>query len=177
MSPALAERTFRQRLTDTEWRSVSTTTTLPNSAMLSSSSRCNIAFRRPFEGGQMVVTLADARPQWLEPTLERLVGLITLPENWDSYGAPPVDPQCVHTAIRLLLDTMQDDSPAPAVVPTCRGGVQLEWHTRGLDLEVEILSPSRLHLYFEDQQTGATNEAEITGNWAPLTQAIASLSR
>ena len=45
---------------------------------------------------------------------------------------------------------MDDDTPAPALVPMSDGSIQMEWHTLGLDLEIRLLSGADLEVYFED---------------------------
>jgi hypothetical protein len=108
---------------------------------------------------------------------QTLSSLLALPTNWDSYGARPIDPQCVAYALNLLRSTMRPETPAPAVVPTSLGGVQIEWHTKGLDLEIEIRSPGQSYVLYEDHRDGAKWEGEIAADLAPLRQLISNLSR
>jgi hypothetical protein len=61
--------------------------------------------------------------------------------NWDSYGAKAVDPNAVKAAIEFVLVYLRPADLAPSIVPTCDGGIQLEWHTDHLDLVIGI-SPS-----------------------------------
>src|SRR5487761_353267 len=89
-------------------------------------------------------------PEWLAPTVEQLSALLTLAPNWDSYGAKPVDPHVAFAALKLLSRVMRGDSPPPSVVPTNGGGLQLEWHVHGIDLEVAIVSPNDFQVSFED---------------------------
>ena len=89
-------------------------------------------------------------PGWLSPTIDKFIELLALPTNWDSYGAWPIDPKCALAALRLLGRIMHNDSPPPSVVPTNRGSVQLEWHTGGVDLEINVVSPSEFHVSYED---------------------------
>lgn len=49
-----------------------------------------------------------------------------LGEDWDGYGAAPVSEEAL-AVVRAML-----------VVPTCNGGVQVEWRANGWDFEVEI---------------------------------------
>ena len=97
--------------------------------------------------------------------------------NWDSYGAHPVNPECVSYALQLLRSTMQPDTPPPDVVPTSGGGVQIEWHTRGIDLEIEVVSPGRSSILYEDHREGTQWEGEITADLTHLRQLISTLSR
>ncbi len=67
---------------------------------------------------------------------------------------------------------MQSDTPTPAVVPTSRGGVQLEWHTREIDVEVEIPSPDHITVSYEDHRSGKEWEDELTSDFTPLSDAL-----
>ena len=53
-------------------------------------------------------------------------------------------------AIELLGFLLDSDTPPPTVVPRVRGNIQLEWHSKQIDIEVYIDSPSRLHFLAED---------------------------
>jgi len=176
MSTAIAERPTLERLTDADWRPSATTTIMSWTAALSAQIRPHRALRYPFAGGEIIVTIPDSSPPWVVPTIERLGGLLALEQGWDSYGSPCIDPRYVGAAVRLILDAMQDDTPVPSVVPTSRGGVQLEWHTRGIDLEVEFVSPYRLRVFWQDQRTGQVSETEVIQDLRPLTMALATLS-
>ena len=65
---------------------------------------------------------------------EQLVQLMTLPVGWDGYTAPPVSQESVETALQVLTAL----TTAPQAVPAGAGGVQLEWHTETLTMEMEI---------------------------------------
>src|SRR5438105_15964849 len=95
-----------------------------------------------------------AEPAWLRSTLEVLVGLLDLPQNWDSYGAPQVAPAAAAAALNLLLDLMPPTAPAPQIIPLADGGVQLEWHMGGIDLEVALRASGETFVLFEDLRTG-----------------------
>jgi len=59
------------------------------------------------------------------PTAD-LSPLRDLSHNWDSYGAVPITEDALRVA------------EAVAFVPTCDGGVQIELHGGGVDIEIEI---------------------------------------
>ncbi len=126
--------------------------------------------------GRLVVGFEGEAPDWLRPTTESLLRFVKLPTGWDSYGGRTVDPFCASAALELLLEIMRDDSPAPTVVPTGRGGIQLEWHVRGIDLEVEVCTPQRLLASFEDASTGEAWDRELTRGAQDLSAAIVRLS-
>jgi hypothetical protein len=57
-----------------------------------------------------------------------------LENNWDSYGAEPVDGRAINKALDIL-ETLPGLWDA---VPCVDGGVQLEQHRDGFDIEIEI---------------------------------------
>ncbi len=70
-----------------------------------------------------------------ETTLEDLAAL---EPNWDREGAAAIDPVCIARAREVKLQLRGFIMGPPSIVPTVTGGVQLEWHKHGLDLEVSI---------------------------------------
>lgn len=116
-------------------------------------------------------------PAWIEPTARSLGELLRLRPGWDSYDAAPLDPRSAEAALSLAIDILPDEMPMPSVVPTSCGGLQFEWHTRGIDLEVEFLSATRVLGLFEDRLTGCTWEEDLTFNLEPLLDAVSVLSQ
>lgn len=83
--------------------------------------------------------------------------LLQLQPNWDSYGARTIRLSCAARALFVYLSLRA--ASCPWVVPTNDGGIQLEWHQNGEDLEIEI-RPNRVPgLYFwngrEDDEIAA----------------------
>jgi hypothetical protein len=109
-------------------------------------------------------------PGWLRPTLESIAPLLKLQAGWDSYGGQPIDQRVVKTAIEVLFSVMADDSPVPAIVPTSSGGLQLEWHRGGSDLEI-MLAPSGEAIFDFENASGE----EIEGNVFEQTGTLADL--
>ena len=115
---------------------------------------------------------------WVLPTLDRLGNLMDLRENWDSYGAATILFENVQYAFRLLEFTMEDDTPSPFIVPTAERSVQVEWHQAGLDLEVEVRSPYRVHASYEDHAHPETNwEKELTIDLTLFKKSLGELTR
>lgn len=94
---------------------------------------------------------ASRNAVWLQSVAVRLRRLITLPPNWNSYGGLPVSPFAAGTAISMLYDLLRDSDPAPTIVPTSRGGVQIEWHTLSKDLEIEIAPSGDTRIYYSNE--------------------------
>ena len=115
-------------------------------------------------------------PEWLKETEETLRSFATLPAGWDSYGAKSIDPHVVDAAIDLLHRIVQHNTLKPAVVPTNRGGIQIEWHTRGVDLEIEITQHREIRLFYENPQENAEEEFALGLDLKPLADLIAKVS-
>lgn len=71
-------------------------------------------------------------------TIRELVALSLLEENWDSYGAKPINRSAIVTAIAIVLEHMPDDLPRPSVVPTRDSGIQFEWDIVDAYLEITV---------------------------------------
>lgn len=74
---------------------------------------------------------------WQRTAMHRIIELRSLPENWDSYGSPPVSMWVAQMAIDVLLEIPFEDFPVPAVVPA-GDGVQLAWSIGPRELEVFV---------------------------------------
>lgn len=75
---------------------------------------------------------------WLGPTLERISGLVAMPDRHNSYGCAKVSGRTAHAAVEVLMRHMRPWTPAPTVMPKADGGLVLEWHEKEADLVVEF---------------------------------------
>jgi hypothetical protein len=73
-------------------------------------------------------------PSWTTPVVDALNRLL---RRRDSEDVVPTS-AAVRSAIETLARVMEIDSVVPSVVPSFGGGLQLEWHCRGVDLEVYV---------------------------------------
>ena len=128
------------------------------------------------QGIKLVVELQGEKPHWLPPVLEKIRHLLCLPPNWNSYKARPVNIASVREALRVMLQTMQPDTPIPVIVPTPRGTIQLEWHLRGIDLEIEALPSGLIHLSYEDSRDNNLIEDLTTSSLTIVNQALVKIS-
>jgi hypothetical protein len=90
---------------------------------------------------------------WIAPTARQVATLLKLRENWDSYGSAPIRRDTAYALIDVLAGIMGPNSPAPAVVPSPDGHLQAEWHTNGIDLEVEVMDASRVEVTYSKGQS------------------------
>jgi hypothetical protein len=89
---------------------------------------------------------------WLMPTILRASELLALPRDWNHQGAPKVDPLVLQDAINTLGSFMQNESPLPQWTPTREGGAQVDWHERGIDLEVAFAPNGQSEVVFVDHE-------------------------
>jgi hypothetical protein len=101
-------------------------------------------------------------PHGLISAVQRMIELLELPPGWNSYNAKPIRKENVNFALSILGRTMRADTPPPTVIPMVRGGVQLEWHIGGINLEISIYSPSEGSFFAENVSSGGDPvEAEL----------------
>jgi hypothetical protein len=86
--------------------------------------------RRVARRGSQIMTLAQAG--------ERLHSFRSLKAGWDSYGGQPISEKAIQMAGSLLLKLGDGWTP----VPCSDGGVQLEFHDLGIDVEISVQDSS-----------------------------------
>lgn len=62
---------------------------------------------------------------WVDGQLARIANLR---ENWDGYGADPVDHSQLQIMANLLAANLPHGAPAGSIVPGADGSLQAEWH-------------------------------------------------
>jgi hypothetical protein len=68
--------------------------------------------------------------------------------GWDGYDAAPLSADALEQARAFLAGV--------SAVPTVAGGVQLEWHTPDVDIEIEFESGAAPFYYLHDRSTGVS---------------------
>jgi hypothetical protein len=121
-----------------------------------------------------LTTKEQQLPAWLEPTVRRVNELLRLPKGWDSYGANAIRSEAAYAMVKLLTEVMCCDSPLPSIVPSPEGHLQAEWHTKGIDLEVEVVAPLQILVRFESPTTAW--EDILTNDVTSLVKAVDALS-
>lgn len=66
-----------------------------------------------------------------------------LKENWDGDGAPVITEEAIEMATRILKILREEPGQS---TPLNNGGIQLEWHSGGVDLEIAITPEGTLEL-------------------------------
>lgn len=124
-----------------------------------------LRFDLHFADGERIkveLTGSGYEPSSLWRVLESIQNLTRLPRGWDSYGSQPLDARAVRRSFGLLPLLLKDETPEPNAIPTRDGGLQFEWHRRGIDLEVTVRPSGPVSYYFADAGTG--EEQEWNGN-------------
>lgn len=99
-------------------------------------------------------------PPWLPAVEKRIDALRNLEPNWDGEGAPRIPFECAMAVWRFLFDTALNETPAPQLIPTSAGGIQIEWHLAGTDLEVRF-DPKEPAAFFHCDAQGTETEGEV----------------
>ena len=97
-------------------------------------------------------------------SVKGVADLLGLPAGWNSYSAKPIEPRNVKRAIELLAELLGPETPPPIVVATVRGGIQLEWHTNGIDIEVYITAPQEICFFAEQLGSDESTEQSLAGH-------------
>lgn len=105
-------------------------------------------------------TIETTSPPWLRALEKRVNVLLSLPSDWDGEGADRISYECVMAAFSFVLANVTHETPAPQFVPTSQGGVQVEWHLRGIDFEL-LFDPSSSALYYYVDPSGVALEGEV----------------
>lgn len=119
-----------------------------------------------FEGQSTVlrIELSGPLPAPFLESVKAVVDLLDLPAGWNSFSAKPIAHRNAEAAIRVLAHLLDPETPPPAVVPRVKGNIQLEWHTKQIDIEVYIDSPEQVRFFAEDVSTGETAEGPLSGS-------------
>jgi hypothetical protein len=103
---------------------------------------------------------------WLPDVWKQLQAMASLPDGWDSYGAPSPDTNKLEAAWGLLVCLCDNaDLPKPYVNPTRNGGVQFEWEAGERYFELEVVAErAATYLYCDNaahvEETGNVFEEE-----------------
>jgi len=120
---------------------------------------------------------SESEPRWWPSVLRSIERLLALPPGWDSYGAPRISRDVLTSALQVLCWAAKESTPPPWIVPTGRGGVQLEWHEHQLDIEVYVEpGDPTVGLFVEDHLENTTSELLILADVKALSQALELLA-
>lgn len=100
-----------------------------------------------------------SRPDWRQAAERRLNQIIRLPAGWDGHQGKPVNATIASYAYRLLEALLvRPGVPLASITPLSYGGLVLEWHRKGWDVEIEIDAPASHHVYTHELASGTERE-------------------
>jgi hypothetical protein len=143
----------------------------PRSHVIPSAANAATVSRQPSElnlvmsNGESIKILGHrTQPVWLASVIDRLAHLGRLPLGWDAEGGLPIDLQVLAESVGYLLRMIAHTRgrvAAPQIVPTSAGGLQLEWHQDGVNLEIRFDPTEPVQVYYRQRRTG--EERDIAG--------------
>lgn len=116
-------------------------------------------------------------PPWWDKFLEKLRKLAELPQGWDSYGSDPISPSCIQKVIETLPKFVVEETPMPSAVPCSDGAVQIEWHTRGMEVEIEFTADGRIVAFVKNLKTDEEWSDYVTDDILRLRRALFPLAQ
>ena len=84
-----------------------------------------------------------------------------LEENWNGYGAPPIEPSCIADAIRIVKIGLAMGLSAPGVAPGGDAGIGIEWETERWELSIDLVPGGRTTYALDKlRPDGVTEESD-----------------
>jgi len=65
-------------------------------------------------------------------------------------GLLPVTVPVLSTALKILIQTLQESTPTPHFALSTEGSLQIEWHEAGYDVEIRVDKQATAHLFIGD---------------------------
>ena len=118
----------------------------------------------------------DGSRGWLEFVANEIAALPWYETNLPDGRTSP-QPRAAVNLITLLAIALESDTIAPSSVNTTwAGGVAVEWHLGGVDLEIACQPDGTAEFSFEDDK-GEEQEGQIAGDLSPISQFVERLPK
>ena len=104
---------------------------------------------RPSHLRLQAVRLGCGAPALMRAEVERL---LALPDDWDTYGSPPID-RTVAERVDRLLDLIELlGMTLPAVIPMSSGGISVEWWSyKDNEITISVEPDEAAEIYWEGE--------------------------
>jgi hypothetical protein len=103
--------------------------------------------------------------------VERLGQYLSYSENWNGYGEKAITGQAVARTVNLLTQLAME-GPEPVVVPMSDGGIQIEWHCGGTEIEIEVPPDDRESSVYVTLPDGTVLEQPSKSSKDPIWRAL-----
>jgi hypothetical protein len=132
---------------------------------------------RPARSSVSNIAAFQDRNDWRRAAERRLIELIRLPAGWDGHQGKPVNAIIASYAYGLLEALLtRPGVPLATLTPLSYGGLMLEWHRKGWDVEIEINTPSSHYVYTYELSSSAENEFWLGARLEALRDVIAKIA-
>ncbi len=101
-------------------------------------------------------------PRWVDVLASRTQRILRLSRGWDGPGSEPVQPRLLDEAIRILRDALVGvrNAAAPYLIPGGDGSIQIEWHEKSGELELDLAADGSHSIWIRDYRSGEEIEGE-----------------
>lgn len=115
--------------------------------------------------------ISELPHDWVEKLNARLQELISLNVGWDGYQGQPVQYANAVFAQKIIERVCGNNNIMPSLVPGASGDLQIEWHTLKGDIELDVLEPNSVRVYYSNDENSKeveivlTNDFTIVAGW------------
>jgi hypothetical protein len=135
-------------------------------SLVSPGSSATLSSPKPLPVAGMCATMetiaTKGLPSWVRSVVPRLLRLRQLAADWDGRGSDPPSRWLVDQVLLHLEQTEIDNLPEPQVVPSCGGGVQLEWYMENREFEMDFRPDGAIEYLATDNQREQDFEGLLT---------------
>ena len=82
--------------------------------------------------------------------------------GWDGYKAIPVQTDKANIAISIIERLVKPFVPKPSIVPAYDGSIQIEWHVKKYELEIEVTKLTEVEGLIVDRKTDEMHEFSVS---------------
>ena len=98
--------------------------------------------------------------------------------NWDGHDAVPVSRTTIAYVLNMLDGIKIKDLPRPELQALSDGGIMIEWHVGGIELEIFVTKPLDAYFDFTDDRAQVpAQEGEISQDFSPLFPLVKAVSQ
>jgi len=117
------------------------------------------------------------------PVIEKIAGFAELHHGWYAEEFAPISKIVLEMAADQALEFAElaisrngllAEVVMPDTLPTTEGGIQFEWHHKGLDLEIELLPSGRKYALLEREGQPPV-ELDLSAGFAEIAEELADL--
>ena len=96
--------------------------------------------------------------QLIQDLKQKCIDFTKLEFGWDGYDGIPATSETANLAMRIIDKLIKPNVPKPGIVPVCDGAIQLEWHVKNYEFEIEIVNPTKVEVLFVDSKFDEVHE-------------------